>query len=84
MARKDLEQQRKYSRDLRQDGFVICLGSIVPCLGEVLQEDLVLLVSSPSFLGIKVFAEDGSLAGQIVLFSRVEDGIEKAFEEVQA
>jgi hypothetical protein len=41
---------------------------------------MVLLVPTFSFLRIEVFAEDGSLAGQIKVVGRVEEGIEESLE----
>ena len=84
MAGEDLEQEGEYGGNLGDDRIIIRFDGMVPSLGKVLQEHMVLLVPTFSLLRIEVFAEDGSLAGQIEVVSRVEEGIEESFEQVQA
>jgi hypothetical protein len=82
VAGKDFEQEREYGCDLRDDRIVVGLDGMIPSLGQILQEDMILLITSFPFLCIEIFAQDGSLAGQIEVFGRVEEGIEESFEQV--
>jgi hypothetical protein len=84
VAGEDLEEQRQHGCDLGQDGLKVGFGSIVPRLYEMLQESAILIISPPPFLGIEIVAENGTAAGKVVWFCRVQDRVEKAFEQTQA
>lgn len=83
VGRKDFEEQREDGGDLGEERFEVGLCSEIPGLCKLRKENSILCIFGLFLLSVKVFAEDGAFAGQVMFFGRVQDGIKELFQEME-